>query len=118
MHNSSEHLAIQYFFLMIDTFHVHSVKILCDEFFTQTEFLPLSRRPLQYFIPTVGLENGNVVILFILTYPVGDFHTLAKQLHQFVIEMIDLLPQFFKRSMILIGIYIFLPPYNRFKHFF
>src|SRR6185436_12022671 len=112
MHNSSDYLAIQYFFLMIDTFHVHSVEILCDEFFAQTEFLPLGSRPLQYFIPTVGLQNGNVVILFILTYPVGYFHTLAKQLHQFVIKMIDLLPQFFKRSMVFIGIYIFLSPDN------
>ena len=42
-------------------------------------------------VPPVGLQDGHVIVFFILADFVGNFHPLPEELHQFVINMIDLL---------------------------
>ncbi len=84
-------LGIHHFILMIDTFHVHRVKIFGNEFLAQTQFISFFEGPFQNCIPPVGLQNGNIIFFFVLTDFFRNFHSFPKDLHQFIIELIDLL---------------------------
>jgi hypothetical protein len=51
---------------MIDALHMHGIKILCDELFAQSQDLTFLNGPLQNFIPAIGLQNGDVIVLLVL----------------------------------------------------
>ena len=43
---------------------MHRVEILGDEFFAQPKLVATLKRTLQYFVPAVGLQDGDVVVFF------------------------------------------------------
>jgi len=47
---------------MTDTFHVNRVKIFGHKLAAQSELFTFVEGTLQYFIPTVGLKNGDVIV--------------------------------------------------------
>ncbi len=42
-------------------------------------------------VPTVRLQNCNIIIFFVLSDFFRNLHPLADNLHQFVVQLIDLL---------------------------
>ena len=52
---TTHELRIQHLLLMIDAFHMHRVKILGDEFFTQPFALAFFKCTFQDFVPAIGL---------------------------------------------------------------
>jgi hypothetical protein len=84
---------------MIDTLHVYGIKILGDKLPAEPQFVSFGKCSFQYLVPAVGLQDSYLVVLLVLPYFIGNLHPLAKQLNQFIIEVIDLFPQFFQRRM-------------------
>jgi hypothetical protein len=78
-------LRIHHFILMINTFHVHGIKIFNDKFFAQPNLLTFLRSSFYNFIPPGGLQNGDIVRPLILTNLFSYFHSLTEYLHQFII---------------------------------
>jgi hypothetical protein len=64
--------------LMVDAFHVHRIEVAGYKLFAQTKVFAFAVRPFQYFVPAVGLQNGNAVVAFELPNFVGYFHPLSQ----------------------------------------
>jgi len=97
---------------VIDTFHVYGVEVAGKELMAQSVFLAFLESFFQYLIPAVGLQDGDIVIFFVFTDLFGDLHALGKDLQQFIIEVIDLLAQFFQCRVQCFGFDVFFSPDN------
>ena len=62
---TTHHSRVHYLILMIDALHVHGIKILCDELFAQSQRFTLLNRSFQNLIPSIGLQNGDVIVLLV-----------------------------------------------------
>ena len=62
---------------MIDTLHMNRVKILGDEFFAQSDLITSLECSFQYLVPTIGLQDRDIIILFVLTNFFSNLHTLT-----------------------------------------
>jgi hypothetical protein len=84
-------LGVHDFVLMIDTLHMHRIKILGDELFAQSDLISSLESSFQYLVPAIGLKDRDIIVLLVFTNFLSNLHTLTQYLHQFIVEVIDLL---------------------------
>ncbi len=84
-------LGIHHFILMINTFHMYSIKIFCNKFLAQAEFISFLKSSFQDCIPAICLQNRNIIFFFVLSDFFRNFHSFTDNLHQFIIELVYLL---------------------------
>lgn len=78
--------------LVGDAFHVNRIKVFGYKFLTQAQFIAFGESPFQNTVPAIGLQDGDIVIFFVLADMLCHFHPLAQDLHQFIIQVIDCRP--------------------------
>ena len=79
---------------------MNRIKILGDEFFAEPKFLSPLTGSLQDLVPAVGLQDRDIILLFIFSDLFGHLHALAEDLHQFIVEVIDLVTKFIQSLVI------------------
>ena len=77
---------------MADALHMYRIKIFGDELPAQSQLFRTLTGPVEDLIPTAGLQDGDVIFFFVLCNLFRHAHTLAEDLHQFIIQVVDLVP--------------------------
>lgn len=79
------------------------------KFFTQVVFARLFENTGKDFFPTVGLENGNIVLFFVHPDLFNDFHPVGKSFHDGVVQGIYFFSEFFDDQRVVRVIGVFFP---------
>ena len=77
---------------MADALHMYRIKIFGDELPAQSQLFRTLTGPVEDLIPTAGLQDGDVLFFFVLCNILLQAHTLTQNLHQFIIQVVDLVP--------------------------
>ena len=54
------------FILLIDTLHMYRIKVSGNKIFTEPQLLSFQKRSVEDSVPAIGLQNGDIIFLFIL----------------------------------------------------
>ena len=77
--------------MLSNTLFVDILKDVGDELRIHTTEGTLGTTLVQNLIVTIGLKDGHIVLFLVLTNLTTNLHALGEQIHQLVVELVDLL---------------------------